>query len=66
METFIFEKYVRYTFTIYPVAIIASVGVFVGAEESSKLTDNDVINGELPIMYYRLSFINFPHAHVRC
>lgn len=44
METFIFEKYVRYTFTIYPVAIIASVGVFVGAEESSKLTDNDVIN----------------------
>lgn len=51
METFIFEKYVRYTFTIYPVAIIASVGVFVGGEESSKLTDNDVINGELPITY---------------
>ncbi|KAM5157349.1 uncharacterized protein ACMZJ9_008675 [Mantella aurantiaca] len=44
METFIFEKYVRYTFTVYPVAIVASVGILVGAEDSQKLTNNDVMN----------------------
>ncbi|KAM4705000.1 uncharacterized protein WCC33_009831 [Rhinophrynus dorsalis] len=44
METFVFEKYVRYTFTIYPVAIIASVGVFVERDHSAALSTNDIIN----------------------
>ncbi|XP_068090770.1 uncharacterized protein [Hyperolius riggenbachi] len=44
METFVFEKYVRYTFTVYPVAVIASVGMFVGINESPGLSKNDLIN----------------------
>ncbi|OCT76581.1 hypothetical protein XELAEV_18031784mg [Xenopus laevis] len=44
METFVFEKYVRYTFTIYPVAIVAAVGVYTGSETSSELSTVNMIN----------------------
>ncbi|CAH2284630.1 Hypothetical predicted protein [Pelobates cultripes] len=42
METFVFEKYLRYTFTIYPVAIVATVGVYFGKETSST-AETDVL-----------------------
>ncbi|XP_056377421.1 uncharacterized protein LOC130273923 [Hyla sarda] len=44
METFIFEKYVRYTVTIYPVAIVASVGIFLGVDETTEFSDNEMMN----------------------
>ncbi|XP_069816229.1 uncharacterized protein [Dendropsophus ebraccatus] len=44
METFIFEKYVRYTVTIYPVAIVASVGIFLGVDETPEFSDNEMMN----------------------
>lgn len=44
METFIFEKYVRYTVTIYPVAIVASVGIFLGVDETEEFSDNEMMN----------------------
>ncbi|KAM8966665.1 uncharacterized protein RCH25_025318 [Pelodytes ibericus] len=44
LETCVFEKYVRYTFTIYPVAIIAAAGVYLGREPSSVMSEKDLIN----------------------
>ncbi|MEE6464632.1 hypothetical protein FKM82_006308 [Ascaphus truei] len=43
LETFIYEKYVRYTFTVYPVAIVALVGVFLGRDQSAALSSNDIL-----------------------
>lgn len=51
METFIFEKYVRYTVTIYPVAIVASVGIFLGVDETEEFSDNEMMNGKTVWMY---------------
>ncbi|KAG8571378.1 hypothetical protein GDO81_011620 [Engystomops pustulosus] len=45
MESCMFEKYVRYTFTIYPVAIVASVGIFLGVDEDpEEFSDNEMMN----------------------
>ncbi|XP_077126210.1 uncharacterized protein LOC143782555 [Ranitomeya variabilis] len=44
MEIFLFEKYVRYTVTIYPVAVVASVGIFLGVDETAEFSDNEMMN----------------------
>ncbi|KAM4029654.1 uncharacterized protein ACNLHF_024586 [Anomaloglossus baeobatrachus] len=44
LETFMFEKYVRYTVTIYPVAVVASVGIFLGVDETTEFSDNEMMN----------------------
>ncbi|CAJ0936831.1 unnamed protein product [Ranitomeya imitator] len=46
MEIFIFEKYVRYTVTIYPVTVVASVGIFLGVDETAEFSDNEMMNAQ--------------------
>uniref|UniRef100_A0A1B8YA49 Uncharacterized protein n=1 Tax=Xenopus tropicalis TaxID=8364 RepID=A0A1B8YA49_XENTR len=55
LETFVFEKYVRYTFTIYPVAIVASAGVYTGSKTSSDLSTVNMINALMLIYFSFLS-----------
>ncbi|KAM4689398.1 uncharacterized protein O3C94_007494 [Discoglossus pictus] len=59
LESFVFEKYVRHTFTIYPVAIVASVGVFSGRTHATTMSSNDVINIALIIVTAAACLLRF-------
>ncbi|XP_078543640.1 uncharacterized protein LOC144828906 [Lissotriton helveticus] len=47
LETFIFEKYVRYTFTIYPVGIVALFGVLTSKDISQGLSTTGILTAFL-------------------
>ncbi|KAM3929127.1 uncharacterized protein RB166_006906 [Leptodactylus fuscus] len=44
IESFMFEKYVRYTVTVYPAAIVASVGIQLGVDETPEFSNNEMMN----------------------